>query len=65
MDRYFNRKRQRGKEDYPSYKNKKRKFSNEYSGKKINEDYKLTNIEPYSYQRSDYNSFGHENYYVY
>jgi len=65
MDRYYNRKRQRPKEDYPSYKNKKRKFSNEYSDNRIYDDYKSPNDEPYSYKRSDYNSFEHENYYVY
>ena len=65
MDRYFNRKRQRTKEDYPSYKNKKRKYSNVYSDKRIYEDYKTTNNEPYSYKRSDFDSFENENYYVY
>jgi hypothetical protein len=63
MDRYYNRKRQRPKEDYPSFKNKKRKYSNEYSDKRIYDDYKPN--EPYSYKRSDYDSFEHENYYVY
>ena len=61
MDRYFNRKRQRGKEDYPSYKNKTEKYSNEYTGKILFDNYD----EPYSYKRSDYDSFKHEEYYVY
>ena len=65
MDRYYNRKRQRPKEDYPSYKNKKRKFSNKYSDNRIYDGYKSPNDEPYSYKRSDYDSFEHENYYVY
>ena len=64
MENYFIRKRQRGKEDYPSYKNKKMKYSNEYSGKRTQE-----NMPPfadsYSYKRSDYNSFANEDYYVY
>lgn len=65
MDRYFNRKRQRGKEDYPSFKNKKMKFSKDYQGERMNDSYKTPKDEPYSYQRSDYNSFQHDDYYVY
>ena len=64
MDRYYNRKRQRPKEDYPSYKNKKVKYSNEYSGKRMQEN-KPPFEDSYSYKRSDYDSFEHENYYVY
>ena len=64
MENYFIRKRQRGKEDYPSYKNKKMKYSNEYSGKRINEN-NPPYEQSYSYKRSGYNSFEHEDYYVY
>ena len=64
MDNYFIRKRQRGKEDYPSYKNKKVKYSNEYSGKRMQEN-KPPFEDSYSYKRSDYNSFENEDYYVY
>jgi hypothetical protein len=64
MDNYFIRKRQRGKEDYPSYKNKKVKYSNEYSGKRMQEN-KPPFEDSYSYKRSDYNSFETEDYYVY
>ena len=64
MENYFIRKRQRGKEDYPSYKNKKMKYSNEYSDKRIHE-IRAPYQESYSYKRSDYNSFEHDDYYVY
>ena len=64
MDNYFIRKRQRGKEDYPSYKNKKVKYSNEYSGKRMQEN-RPPFEDSYSYKRSDYNSFETEDYYVY
>ena len=64
MENYFIRKRQRGKEDYPSYKNKKMKYSDEYSDKRINQNNKPYE-DSYSYKRSDYNSFEHEDYYVY
>ena len=64
MDNYFIRKRQRGKEDYPSYKNKKVKYSNEYSGKRMKENNPPFE-DSYSYKRSDYNSFETEDYYVY
>ena len=63
MENYYIRKRQRGKEDYPSYKNKKVKYSNEYSGKRMQEN-KPPFEDSYSYKRSDYNSF-EEDYYVY
>jgi hypothetical protein len=63
MENYFIRKRQRGKEDYPSYKNKKMKYSNEYSGKRMKENNPPFE-DSYSYKRSDYNSF-EEDYYVY
>ena len=63
MENYFIRKRQRGKEDYPSYKNKKMKYSNEYSGKRMKENNQPFE-DSYSYKRSDYNSF-EEDYYVY
>ena len=56
MENYFIRKRQRGKEDYPSYKNKKMKYSNEYSGKRMKENNPPFE-DSYSYKRSDYNSF--------
>ena len=64
MENHFIRKRQRGKEDYPSYKNKKIKYSNEYSDKRIH-DLRAPYQESYSYKRSDYNSFEHDDYYVY
>jgi hypothetical protein len=64
MENYFIRKRQRGKEDYPSYKNKKMKYSNEYSGKRMKENNPPFE-DSYSYKRSDYNSFENEDYYVY
>ena len=63
MENHFIRKRQRGKEDYPSYKNKKMKYSNEYSGKRMKENNPPFG-DSYSYKRSDYNSF-EEDYYVY
>ena len=63
MENYYIRKRQRGKEDYPSYKNKKMKYSNEYSGKTMKENNPPFE-DSYSYKRSDYNSF-EEDYYVY
>jgi len=63
MENYYIRKRQRGKEDYPSYKNKKMKYSNEYSGKRMKENNPPFE-DSYSYKRSDYNSF-EEDYYVY
>ena len=63
MENHFIRKRQRGKEDYPSYKNKKMKYSNEYSGKRMKENNPPFE-DSYSYKRSDYNSF-EEDYYVY
>ena len=49
MDRYYNRKRQRPKEDYPSYKNKKMKYSNEYSDKRIH-DIRAPYQESYYYK---------------
>ena len=64
MENHFIRKRQRGKEDYPSYKNKKMKYSNEYSGKRMKENNPPFE-DSYSYKRSDYNSFENEDYYVY
>ena len=64
MENYYIRKRQRGKEDYPSYKNKKMKYSNEYSGKRMKENNPPFE-DSYSYKRSDYNSFENEIYYVY
>jgi hypothetical protein len=64
MENYYIRKRQRGKEDYPSYKNKKMKYSNEYSGKRMKENNPPFE-DSYSYKRSDYNSFETEDYYVY
>ena len=64
MENHFIRKRQRGKEDYPSYKNKKMKYSNEYSGKRMKENNPPFE-DSYSYKRSDYNSFENEIYYVY
>ena len=64
MENHFMRKRQRGKEDYPSYKNKKMKYSNEYSGKRMKENNPPFE-DSYSYKRSDYNSFENEDYYVY
>lgn len=64
MENYYIRKRQRGKEDYPSYKNKKMKYSNEYSGKRMKENNPPFE-DSYSYKRSDYNSFENEDYYVY
>ena len=68
MEYCFNRKRQRAKEDYASYKNKRRKYTNKYSGERNHESYKSSNDESYSYKRSDYDSYGHDtghnNYYV-
>jgi len=68
MEHCFNRKRQRPKENYASYKNKKKKFTNKYSGARNYESYKSSNDESYSYKRSDYDSYdrdtGHNNYYV-
>ena len=64
MENYYIRKRQRAKEDYPSYKNKKMKYSNEYSGKRMKENNPPFE-DSYSYKRSDYKSFENEDYYVY
>ena len=65
MDRYFNQTRQRPKEEYTSYKNKKMKFSNDYTNSGKYDNYKTPNDESYSYKRSDYDSLAHEDYYVY
>jgi hypothetical protein len=68
MEHCFNRKRQRPKENYTSFKNKKRKYDNKYLGERNYESYKSSNDESYSFKRSDYNSYdrdtGHNNYYV-
>ena len=46
-------------------KNKKMKFSNDYTNSGKYDNYKTPNDESYSYKRSDYDSLAHEDYYVY
>ena len=65
MERNYYQMRLRGKDDYPSYKNKIRKFSNKYSNERKYDSYKSLNDQPYSYKRSDRDSYDHEDYYVY
>lgn len=72
MDYYCNRKRYRARDQYSSYKNKRKKYSNKYSNERSFDSYNSSSERSYSYRskRNDYDSYdlksGHNNcYYVY
>ena len=70
MEKFCNRKRYRGRDQYSSYKNKKRTYNPKYSDERNYDSYKSSK-ESYSYRsRNDYEPYGHDTghnnfYYVY
>ena len=72
METFCNRKRYRARDQYSSYKNKKRNYNGKYSNERNLDCYNSSNDRSYSYKskRNDYDSYnrnvGHNNcYYVY
>ncbi len=71
METFCNRKRYRARDQYSSYKNKKRNYNSKYSNERNYDSYKSSNEPSYSYRsRNDYDLYdrdtGHNNfYYVY
>ena len=72
MEHYCNKKRYRARDQYSSYKNKKKNYNSKYSDERMYDSYNTSNDRSYSYRskKNDYDSYdreqGHNNcYYVF
>ncbi len=62
MENFCNRKRYRARDQYSSYKNKKRNYNGKYSNERNLDCYNSSNEPSYSYRsRNDYDPYDREN----